>query len=265
VISGAGIPAVRCRIRRMRELSSHSLASNEGFPATRWSAIRASAEPGAATRRQGFARLVGAYWRPVYVYLRLRHRCADSDAYDLTQSFFAHCWEQNTLATFDPTRARFRTFMRVCVDRHVIDQHRSERALKRGGEWDPVPIDVAQVEQDAALIDPAIGSDPERLFEAEWVRSLLLQALADLGARYTSQSRELDLALFNEYELAGGERPGYAELAMRHGVPVTTVTNRLAAVRRALRALLAECLRELTASEEEYREESYRIFGVRPK
>jgi hypothetical protein len=47
-------------------------------------------------------------------------------------------------------------------------------------------------------------------------------------------------------------------------VPVTTVTNRLAAVRRALRARLAERLREITATEEEYRDESYRIFGVRP-
>lgn len=249
----------------MRDSTSQSLASNEGFPATRWSAIRASAEPGAVTRRQGFARLVGAYWRPVYVYLRLRHRCPDSDAHDLTQSFFAHCWEQNTLAAFDPARARFRTFMRVCVDRHVVDHHRSAGAQKRGGEWDHVPIDVAQIERDASLIDPSIGSDPERLFEAEWVRGLLLQALADLGARYTSQSRDLDLALFNEYELASGERPAYAELALQHGVPVTTVTNRLAAVRRALRAQLAECLRELTATEEEYREESYRIFGVRPK
>lgn len=217
------------------------------------------------TRKQGFSRLVGAYWRPVYVYLRLRHRCTDSDAHDFTQSFFAQCWEQNTLASFDPARARFRTFVRTCVDRHVIDQQRGARAQKRGGDWDHVSIDVAQVEKDAALIDPALTSDPERLFEAEWVRSLLQQALRDLRASYASQSRELDLALFDAYELASGERPGYSELALRFGVSVTTVTNRLAAVRRALRAGLAECLRELTASEEEYREESYRIFGVQPK
>ena len=244
----------------MRDVSLH-----DRFPPTRWSTIRASAEPDAVTRKQGFSRLVSAYWRPIYIYLRLRHHCTDSDAHDLTQSFFAQCWEQNTLASFDPTRARFRTFVRTCVDRHVIDQHRSERAQKRGGDWDHVPIDMAQLERDTALIDPSLSSDPERLFEVEWVRSLLLQALVDLRASYTSQSRELDLALFEEYELASAERPGYAELAVRHGVPVTTVTNRLAAVRRALRAHLAECLRDLTATEEEYRDESYRIFGVRPK
>ena len=80
--------------------------STERFPATRWSAIRASAAVGTVTRKQGFARLVAAYWRPIYVYLRLRHRCTDSDAHDLTQSFFAQWWEQNTIASFDPSRAR---------------------------------------------------------------------------------------------------------------------------------------------------------------
>jgi RNA polymerase sigma factor (sigma-70 family) len=238
---------------------------HERFPATRWSAIRASSELGGGTRKQGFARLVAAYWRPIYVYVRLRHGCADSDARDLTQDFFAECWEQNTLGSFDPARGRFRTFVRTCVDRHVVDQHRRSYAQKRGGEWDHVPIDVAQLERDTALIDPALSSDPERLFEAEWTRGLLLQAVAELRASYASQSRDLDLALFDEYELAAGERPSYAELALYFRVPVTTVTNRLAAVRRALRAKLADNLREITATEEEYRDESYRIFGVQPK
>ena len=156
------------------------LLSTERFPATRWSAIRASAEVGAVTRSQGFAQLVAAYWRPVYVYLRLRHRCSDSDAHDFTQSFFAQWWEQNTMAVFDPARARFRTFVRLCVDRHVVDHKRSEGAKKRGGEWEHVDVDVAQLERDAALIDPTLHSDPERLFEAEWVRSLLQQALLEL-------------------------------------------------------------------------------------
>jgi RNA polymerase sigma factor (sigma-70 family) len=245
----------------VRDISSH-----ERFPPTRWSAIRESAEQmGTVTRKQGFSRLVAAYWRPTYVYIRLRHRQTDSAAHDLTQSFFAQCWEQNTLSAFDPGRGRFRTFVRTCVDRHVIDQHRSDATQKRGGDWHHVPIDVAQLEHDTALIDPSLSSDPERLFEAEWTRSLLLQALADLRTSYTSQSRELDLALFDEYELASGARPSYLDLAVRHRVPVTTVTNRLASVRRALRERLAECLREFTATEEEYRDESYRVFGVRPK
>jgi len=251
--------------RRAHNAAVRKTSLHERFPATRWSAIRASAEIGTGTRKQGFARLVAAYWRPIYVYVRLRHGCADSDARDLTQDFFAECWERNTLSAFDPARARFRTFVRTCVDRHVVDRHRRDYAQKRGGEWDHVSIDIVQIERDTALIDPALSADPERLFEAEWTRSLLLQALADLRTSYASQSKELDLALFDEYELAAGNRPSYAELAIHYRVPVTTVTNRLAALRRALRAKLAENLREITATEEEYRDESYRIFGAQPK
>ncbi|HTU62705.1 MAG TPA: sigma-70 family RNA polymerase sigma factor [Polyangiales bacterium] len=244
----------------MRETSLH-----QRFPATRWSAIRASAEADAVTREQGFSRVIAAYWRPIYVYLRLRHRRSDADAHDLTQGFFADCWERNTFASFDPARARFRTFVRTCLDRFAVDEHRSAHAQKRGGERKHVPIDLAQLESDTALTDPALSSDPERLFEAEWVRSLLQQALTELRTSYASQSRDLDLALFEAYELGASERPSYAQLADRHGVPVTTVTNRLAAVRRALRACLAKNLREITSTEEEYREESFRVFGVRPE
>jgi hypothetical protein len=45
-------------------------------------------------------------------------------------------------------------------------------------------------------------------------------------------------------------------------LPVTTVTNRLAAVRRDLRRTVLEQLRELTASEEEFRAEAERVLGV---
>lgn len=237
--------------------------SAERFPITRWSAIRASADAHPDTRKAGYSRLVAAYWRPVYIYLRLRHRQSEADACDLAQTFFAQWWEQNTAATFDPDRARFRTFVRLCLDRHVIDRDRIERAQKRGGNAEHIDVDVAQLERDTALIASDIVADPERLFEAECIRGLLQQALAELRARYASQTKDLDLALFDRYELAGGERPTYSALAAEFHIPVTTVTNRLAAVRRELRARLAECLRELTATEEEYRDEARRIFGVK--
>lgn len=235
------------------------------FPATRWSAIRASADANPETRRAGYARLVAAYWRPVYVYLRLRHRKTEADARDLTQAFFAQWWEQGTAGSYDAERARFRTFVRTCLDRYVIDQHRADGARKRGGGAITIDLDVAQLERDAALIEPAIAANPEALFDAEWSRSLLQRGLDDLRANYASQSRDLDLALFDRYELAQETRPTYAELAAEFGVPVTTITNRLAAVRRDLRTRLAARLRELTSTEDEFREESQRLFGVMPK
>jgi len=40
-------------------------------------------------RRLAYERVVQAYWKPVYVYLRLRRGASAEDAEDLTQGFFA--------------------------------------------------------------------------------------------------------------------------------------------------------------------------------
>ena len=67
-------------------------------------------------------------------------------------------------------------------------------------------------------------------------------------------------ALLEQYDLAG-ERPTYAELAQRFGIAVTDVTNHLFRVRRELRRIVLEVLRELTASDEEFREEARALLG----
>ena len=51
-------------------------------------------------------------------------------------------------------------------------------------------------------------------------------------------------------------------LAEQSGMPVTQITNHLAALRRAFRAAVLEQLRELTASDEEFRAEARDLFGA---
>ena len=79
--------------------------------------------------------------------------------------------------------------------------------------------------------------------------------------------KQVHFRLFESYDLEGAdapERPSYSELAAEHGLPVTQVTNDLAAARRELRRLVLERLRELTASEDEFRAEARLILGVDP-
>ena len=86
------------------------------FPATHCSLVRATASPDLTVRRQAQDSLIAAYWKPVYKYLRVRWRLANEDAKDLTQAFFARALEKDFFDRFDPARARFRTFLRTCVD-----------------------------------------------------------------------------------------------------------------------------------------------------
>ena len=103
------------------------------FPATRWSAVLASRSDDPAERSRALEAIAGAYWKPIYKYLRIRWGKSSEDAKDLTQEFFAKLFEKEYLNDFDPAKARLRTFLRVCVDRFVANDFKAATRLKRGG------------------------------------------------------------------------------------------------------------------------------------
>src|SRR5688500_10870424 len=103
------------------------------FPATRVSLLAGIASKSASERHRALERVVQAYWKPVYKYVRLKWKRSHDDAKDLTQGFFAAAAEKEYLAEFDAEKGRFRTFLRVCVDRYVGKTSSAEKALKRGG------------------------------------------------------------------------------------------------------------------------------------
>src|SRR5213595_3871737 len=94
------------------------------FPATRPSVIRALDIDDRDTRDRARETLAATYWKPVYKYVRLRWNASREDAEDLTQDFFVQAFDRSTLERFDADRARFRTFVRTCVDGVVANSRR---------------------------------------------------------------------------------------------------------------------------------------------
>ena len=86
------------------------------FPATRHSMVAAIRSGQPEIRRSAFDTLVVAYWKPVFKYLRLKWHAPEEDAADLTQAFFLRAFEKAFFDGFDPQRARFRTYLRTCLD-----------------------------------------------------------------------------------------------------------------------------------------------------
>ena len=84
-------------------------------------------------RRSAFDRLVTAYWKPVFKYVRLKWHATPEDAADLTQGFFLRAFEKDFFAGFDPSKARFRTYLRTCLDGFVANARKADARLKRGG------------------------------------------------------------------------------------------------------------------------------------
>jgi RNA polymerase sigma factor (sigma-70 family) len=241
------------------------------FPPTRCSVVHAVGDADPEVRRQAFAALAESYWKPVYKYLRVHWRAEGEDAADLTQEFFARALEKGTFGAYDPERARFRTFLRTCLDHFAASEKKAARREKRGGGRAPLSLDFAdfasfsEIEAELARQGAAIPPDGEEYFHREWVRSLFAAAVEDLRSQSAAAGKGARFALFERYDLEGprpGERLTYAQLGEEAGMSAVQVTNELAAARRDFRRLVLARLRALTASEAELRAEARLVLGV---
>jgi RNA polymerase sigma factor (sigma-70 family) len=222
--------------------------TRDRFPSTQLSLIEAA---GAGLPNEALERVIALYWKPVYAFVRFKWRKDNEAAKDLTQGFFTSALERDFFERFDPAKASFRTYLRMAVERFAANEHAAEHRQKRGGG-----IEFAELDDQAAG-----GESPEDLFFREWRRQLFTLSLDDLRAHCTAAGKLTEWRVFEEYDLAESERPSYAELARRHGVADTAVTNYLAWARRTLRAFLTARLRGVTSGERELHEEMRRVWS----
>jgi RNA polymerase sigma factor (sigma-70 family) len=236
-------------------------AQGDSFPQTRYSLIRSVQSNDAESRRQGLDAMAAAYWRPVYKYVRLRWHLEAEDARDFTQDFFARLIEKEFLDSYDPAKARLRTFLRTCIDRLFINQLRDAGRQKRGGAVVHVQLDFDEAEQELAAA--VQQGSPDDFFDKELVRTLFARAVEELRTQLAAASKERYFAVFERHDLAEADaKPSYAELAAANELSVSDVTNYLAYARREFRRLVLEQLREMTASDEEFRMEARALLGV---
>jgi RNA polymerase sigma factor (sigma-70 family) len=236
------------------------------FPSTRHSVVRAIGDADPDVRREAYGALVRSYWKPVYVYIRLRRNRDPVDAQDLTQEFCARCLEKEYLARFDPSKARFRTFVRTCLDGFLANERQSAARLKRGGGALGESLDFASADAELAAHVRSSDADPEVWFQREWVRAMFAAAVDELRRHCASERRALAFDLFTRYELNAdsSERQTYGALARELDITISTATNQLAWARRAFRGIVLEKLRSLCATDEEFRAEARDLLGVRP-
>jgi DNA-directed RNA polymerase specialized sigma24 family protein len=222
-----------------------------GFPATRQSVLERVRSADEGVRRDAFGDLAVGYWKPSYHYLRLQWGLAPEAAEDAVQAFFATAFEKQYVERYDPAQAKFRTFLRVCLDRYVQNLRKAAAAEKRGGgaacELDEMAAEVA---------------DPDRFFHDETVRFLFGRAVGSLQAACAAAGRDVVYRVFERHDLAPASDTSYASVARDLGLSVGQVTNHLHAARRQFRDLALGHLRALSATDDEYRREAREIFGL---
>lgn len=234
------------------------------FPFTRHSVLALLRSEQQELRQLGWDALVRAYWKPTYKYLRLRWRADQDTACDWTQEFFARAIEKGTLQRFDPAKARFRTYLRVCIDGFVGKEREAQGREKRGGRTATLSLDFERAEGELAGVEPPAPDQLEAYFQREWMRTLFELALEDLRAECESGARAAEFEMFRRYDLDEGARAAgltYVGLAQEFGLTLTQVTNRLHATRARLRGHVLARLRSLCASDEEFQSEARTILG----
>ena len=243
---------------------THIGGPSSRFPATRWSAILAARSPDPAERSRALNIFVTAYWKPVYKYIRVRWNRSTEDAQDLTQEFFARLIEKGFLDGYDPAKARLRTYLRVCIDGLVQNEDKAARRLKRGGDAQIFSLDFETAEGELNRLDPPAPGSLDDFFEQEWVRSLFSLAVDSLRTECKARGKSVHFRLFELYDLDddSAHRLTYDDLARQFGLSPTDVTNYLAFARREFRRIALEKLREMTASDNEFRHEARALFGI---
>lgn len=234
------------------------------FPATRHSAVLAAQSANLLERERGLSILVATYWKPAYKYLRVRHRESNEDAKDLTQGFFTRSLEKEFFAGYDPGKGSFRTYLRTCLDRFVSNEKKAAGGQRRSPGSALLSLDFEDAEGELVRAEPADQKTMDQYFHDEFVRSLFALAVEKLREECELRGKDLPFRLFERYELDRDpdEKITYDKLAEQFHIPTTQVTNFLAFARREFRRIVLEKLREITASDREFREEAKGLLGV---
>src|SRR5262245_12083668 len=174
------------------------------FATTHWSVVLAAGQGDSAPGQRALETLCGAYWYPIYVYVRRKGHGPD-DAQDLTQEFFSQLIAKQHLRLADRNKGKFRSFLLAMLHYFLAREWCRAHRQKRGGQYRFVSLDQ-QIPEESCQFELADDDTPEKKFQRQWALTVLKQAMNAL-------ENECALAgkanLFREVKhLLSGERDG---------------------------------------------------------
>ncbi len=234
------------------------------FPQTQASVLERVRSADTDVRRLAFDDLAAGYWKPSYHYLRLQWRLEPHDAEDAVQAFFTTAFEKQYLDKYDASKSKFRTFLRVCLDRFVQNLLKAGAAEKRGGRADILSLDFPAAERELDAMAAADLTDADRFFHDETVRFLFGRAVASPRQQVADEGRPQVFDVFDRHDLNPARDASYATVASGLGLTVSQVTNHLHLARKLFRGHAIAHLRAISATHEEFVRDARELFGVTP-
>lgn len=214
------------------------------FGTTRWSLIRRATGDDAAGRT-ALDELCARYWPAVYAFFRSTGDDPERAA-DHTQGLFARLLERGDLATADPARGRFRSWLKTCARHHQSHQLEAERALKRGGAERIRSLDAPTRDDAEARFQLAAphADEPDRAFDRAWAQALIDRALQQLRSEQIARGRGARCDALLPWLDDSGQAPPQRELAAELGLSEGALRVALHRLRGRFRDLLLREVRD---------------------
>ena len=215
-----------------------SQSSLKRFPTTDWSLVVAAGDPKAPRSKESLAELCGAYWYPIYAYIR--HRGYQPEpARDLTQDFFTRVLEKGLFAEAAPDRGRFRSFLRTVCTHYLANRRDWDKANKRGGGRSILSIDGGDAES-RYVREPAHELTPDRIFDRTWALTLLARVLEQLRREYEDAGRATIINELGAILTENSDAAPYSEIASRLGISEGAVRVAVHRLRKRYGVLLRQ-------------------------
>lgn len=237
-----------------------SLSNNAHFATTHWSVVLAARTPSSPGYLRALGALCETYWYPVYAFLR-RQGYSTHQAEDYTQGLFTKLIEKQGLRLVDSEQGRFRSYLLGALKHFLADEHDHDRAQKRGGGREILPMDFMDAET-RYCYEPIHELSPEKLFQKSWALMLLERALKRLRDEAIKTKNE---RLFDQLKmyLTGDLSPGpYSVIARRLGMTEGAVKTAVHRFRVSYRRILREEISQTVSSQAEVEEELRDLFRI---
>jgi len=204
--------------------------ADERFEETAWSVVLAAGAETDARAQAALAELCRIYWRPIYAYLR-RSGYKREDAQDLTQSFFQHVLENETLRRVSREKGRFRSFLLGTLKVCLADEQARRHTLKRGGGVQFISTDELEAEELHHLRADHEAA-PDEILDARWAGVILERALEKVRAEFDAEGKAETFELLSPF--LAGEKPNtsYQDVAQTIGVSLAAVKTQIHRLRR---------------------------------
>lgn len=240
--------------------SGQTSAPGDIFATTHWTVVLAAGRQRSPQAARALEELCGAYWFPLYAYVRRRGHTRE-DAEDLTQAFFARLLERNSFASLDSEKGKFRAFLLASLKHFLANEWDKAHTRKRGGRIPKLSMDWQTADtqfQVAATHEPS----PDKAFDREWALALLARVIERLQQECAAEGKTKLFEQLKTFLTAGKAESAHRQAAAALGMEEGTVRVAVHRLRKRYRQLLRDEIANTLAGASMVDEEMRALFGA---